>query len=221
MKRLKLGNNNDSKSLFDDFNKRLEIAERKLPAEETEREETDAEVEARFAKYREARAKERYGPAPGGTLTYGDVWDEIRDEEIDYYSGKSKPKHRRGSPEQRYQKRKKDWQWHESSWWMRRNTTTPPLTGYDGYGCSGEHGCIPSCRFYPETGRIEDEEVIAEWEEVRRKRDATTREEKRERRQRVHNYNLVYDDDTEEQRMQRQQQREKWQREHPDWRQWF
>jgi hypothetical protein len=60
-------------------------------------------MEAKFAKYKEARAKERYGPAPGGELTYGDVWDEITDEEIDWYSGRSIPKERKMPPEQRYQ----------------------------------------------------------------------------------------------------------------------
>ena len=29
------------------------------------------------------------------------------------------------------------------------------------YGCDGG-GCVPECRFYPEHGRIEDEEVIEE-----------------------------------------------------------
>jgi hypothetical protein len=30
--------------------------------------------------------------------------------------------------------------------------------GYDGYGCNQFTGCIPECRYYPEEGRIEDEE---------------------------------------------------------------
>ena len=34
------------------------------------------------------------------------------------------------------------------------------LGEYD-YGCTGA-GCVPECRFYPEYGRIEDEEVIEE-----------------------------------------------------------
>jgi hypothetical protein len=34
-----------------------------------------------------------------------------------------------------------------------------PRYAYDGYGCvNGE--CIPSCRFYPEFGIIEDDEII-------------------------------------------------------------
>jgi hypothetical protein len=48
-----------------------------------------------------------------------------------------------------------------------------------------------------------------------------TKEEKREARQRGHNYNLVYDDDTPEERLRWEQKREKYQREHPDWKKWF
>lgn len=51
---------NEDKS-FNKFAKRLVEAERKHPVEKTKREETDSEIEARFAKLREARAKERYG----------------------------------------------------------------------------------------------------------------------------------------------------------------
>jgi hypothetical protein len=48
---------------------------------------------------------------------------------------------------------KQHWYWHESSWYWRG------VNGYDGYGCNNGK-CIPECRFYPEYGRIEDEEVI-------------------------------------------------------------
>lgn len=58
--------------------------------------------------------------------------------------------------EQRYQREKAHWYWHESSWsWRQRDKKE---TGYDGYGCNGQ--CIPECRYYHEYGRIEDEEVI-------------------------------------------------------------
>lgn len=33
------------------------------------------------------------------------------------------------------------------------------------YGCTGA-GCIPECRYYPEYGRIEDEEIIEEHNQV-------------------------------------------------------
>ena len=59
----------------------------------------------------------------------------------------------KGSPEDRYQDKKKVWYFHESSWYMRRHN------GYDGHGCNNGE-CIPECRYYPEFGRIEDGEVI-------------------------------------------------------------
>jgi hypothetical protein len=49
-----------------------------------------------------------------------------------------------------------------------------PKNGYDGFGCRGQ-GCIPECRYCPETGRIEDSEVIQkhrEREERYRKNNA-------------------------------------------------
>jgi hypothetical protein len=45
-------------------------------------------------------------------------------------------------------------------------------------GCTGG-GCIPECRFYPATGRIEDEEIIRDHEEIEeryRKRNAIVKE---------------------------------------------
>jgi hypothetical protein len=41
------------------------------------------------------------------------------------------------------------------------------------YGCNQFTGCVPECRFYPDTGRIEDEVIRdREWEEDHRKRNA-------------------------------------------------
>lgn len=57
---------------------------------------------------------------------------------------------------------KAHWYWHESSWTWRGLDTT----GYDGKGCNQFTGCIPECRFYPEYGRIEDEQVIDEHNEL-------------------------------------------------------
>ncbi len=37
--------------------------------------------------------------------------------------------------------------------------------GDDAYGCTSL-GCIPECRFYPEYGRIEDEEVIQKHKDI-------------------------------------------------------
>ena len=72
------------------------------------------------------------------------------------------------TPEERYQARKGNCCWHESGWSHRR------LDAYDGQGCNQFTGCIPECRFYPQYGRIEDEEVIKEnrqAEEYYRKRN--------------------------------------------------
>jgi hypothetical protein len=34
-----------------------------------------------------------------------------------------------------------------------------PKNGYDGFGCRGQ-GSIPECRYCPETGRIEDSDIL-------------------------------------------------------------
>jgi hypothetical protein len=57
-------------------------------------------------------------------------------------------------PEDRYQHKKEAWYFHESSWYMRGIKS-----GFDGQGCC-DGICVPECRFYPEYGRIEDEEVL-------------------------------------------------------------
>lgn len=111
----------------------------------------------------------------------------------------------RPSPEQRYQNIKRVEYYH----------------GHEGAYNNSLGKCVPSCRFYPEYGRTEDDEVIVKYQGWKRKRDSMTREERRERRQRVHNYNLVYDDDTDEQRIQRERQRDKYQRDHTQQQQWF
>lgn len=54
--------------------------------------------------------------------------------------------------EHMYQAFKKAWYFHESSYYMH------DAKGYDGYGCNPYTGCIPGCRYYPEEGRIENEE---------------------------------------------------------------
>jgi hypothetical protein len=209
-------NNKNSNKITDkkflgNFVSRLEkVEETKKNAREKKknRSETDAEIEQRFAKMKRARAKERHGPARTGDnpLTYADLWDEVTDEEIDYYMRKALEV----PPEQRYQIAKKRPPYHEYTWTSRgiHNESTGwefdpnrkyyvRIPGWNGEkGCNEKTGeCIPDCRFYPPTGRIEDDEVIAKYEKWKRDRDSITLEEKREARQRVHNYNLIYDDD--------------------------
>lgn len=123
----------------------------------------DREMEPpRFANYRLARAKHTLG----GTKTYQDVWDSITQDEHDYYL----KARLRVSPEQRYQRIRKEPWFHDGSWYMRDQSKR-----YDGHGCNQFTGCVPECRYYPEYGRIEDEEVIADhnkWVESYHQRNA-------------------------------------------------
>jgi hypothetical protein len=161
LKPLKLPNEDKT---FNIFNERLVEAERKLPTEKTERKETPSEKERKCAELRHERVMKL-----AEIMGYNEALGHWRDGITDYELAWELEKALQVPPEVRYQNRKQHWQWHESSWWMRRNTTTPPLTGYDGQGCSYEHGCVPECRYYPETGRIEDSEIIKEHEEENKK----------------------------------------------------
>ena len=117
----------------------------------------------RFAQYRLARAKHKIGE----TKAYQDFWDSVTQDELDYYL-KSKL---REPPEQRYQRHKEVWYFHDSSWSMRGLEAT----GYDGKGCNQFTGCIPECRYYAEYGSVEDEEVITDhnkWVEFYSQRNA-------------------------------------------------
>jgi hypothetical protein len=81
-----------------------------------------------------------------------DFDDSVTQDELDYSL-----KHQlRMTPEQRYQREKSHYYWHESAWDMRG------LNAYDGKGCNQFTGCVPECRFYSEYGRIEDEEIVLE-----------------------------------------------------------
>lgn len=106
----------------------------------------------RFADYRAARAKVTDA---FGNKTYEDVWDSITQDESDYYLKMNL----RMSPEERYQRKKEAWYFHESSWYMRHDN------GYDGQGCNNCE-CIPECRYYPKFGRIEDKEVFQRHKEI-------------------------------------------------------
>jgi hypothetical protein len=131
----------------------------------------DFALERKFADMRHARVEE-----------YNRKWEEARDrgdtdytskhasaafantasenwseEEIDYYSNLDRfPPTQGMTPEERYAHGKKHWYQHPSSWGVR-----VPHKGYDGQGCTGK-ACVPECRFYHKTGRIEDAEVIQE-----------------------------------------------------------
>jgi hypothetical protein len=130
---------------------------------EREREKTESEKIRKFANYRLARAKKTLGD--GVTKTYEDVWDRVTLEELDYYLQRALEV----PEEERYQHRRRCPSGHESGWSARG------LSAYDGKGCNQSTGCVPECRYYPETGRIEDEEIINEYkQEMEERRKAGT-----------------------------------------------
>ena len=108
----------------------------------------------RFAYYRHIRAEKwkALGHKPS------EYDNSITQDELDY----ALKRNLTIPPEERYQHEKQHWYWHNSSWYSRGLDAT----GYDGQGCNQFTGCIPECRFYPEYGRIEDEEVIEEHNKV-------------------------------------------------------
>jgi hypothetical protein len=64
------------------------------------------------------------------------------------------------TPERCYQELKKRWYFHGSSWYMRQALRAERLSDEEmRFGCNGFAGCIRECRFYPEEGRIEEEEL--------------------------------------------------------------
>ena len=77
------------------------------------------------------------------------AYDAITQDELDFALKRKLREH----PEERYQREKEHWYWHESSWSWRGLDAT----GYDGQGCNQFTGCVPECRYYAEYGRIEDE----------------------------------------------------------------
>jgi hypothetical protein len=129
----------------------------------------------RFVQYRLARARHKIGD----TKTYQDVWDSITQDELDYYL-----KARLREPlEQRYQRIKKEWYFHELSYLHQTvDDNGKAVDIIKEYGCGhwsikAEEGgcCVPECRYYTKYGRIEDDEVIADhnkWVESYRQRNA-------------------------------------------------
>jgi hypothetical protein len=134
----------------DELKKRLDAME-----EETSGQETDYQIEARFSKLREARAKKTDA---FGNKTYEDVWDNITQEELDYY----KRRNLEILPE-KVSDEKELWDFHDSSWSVRE------LNRYDGYGCNQFTGCVLECKYYPQERRIEDEEVLSSYENKRKR----------------------------------------------------
>jgi hypothetical protein len=79
----------------------------------------------------------------------------------------------RTPPEERYQHFKKAWYFHELSYLQQtRDENGRFVDVVKDYGCGHwsnkrEEGvCVPECRYYPKYGRIEDEEVIQQHNEM-------------------------------------------------------
>ena len=104
----------------------------------------------RFAYYRHYRIQNSKDEWRKKTLEA--AYDSITQDELDF----NLKRKLRISPEQRYQQKKENWLFHDSSYYARG------LEAYDGFGCNQFTDCVPECRFYPEYGRIEDQEVIDE-----------------------------------------------------------
>lgn len=71
------------------------------------------------------------------------------------------------SPEQRYQDKKANFLFHDLSCYMNHINDYDYNDDGSLKGCTGE-GCVPECQYYPEYGRIEDEQVIQEHKEYER-----------------------------------------------------
>ena len=92
-----------------------------------------------------------------GKLICEDVDETVTQDELDF----GLKRWLRKTPEERYQEEREDRYFHELSCYMRGLSI---IDNYD-KGCNDQR-CIPECRFYPEHGRIEDEEVIQRYKEI-------------------------------------------------------
>jgi hypothetical protein len=94
-----------------------------------------------------------FKPDSNGKKKSIDEWNKRIDEVEELIKKEEERKSR--APFERYQIWKKNWSSHESSW------SRHGLNRYDGHGCNQFTGCIPECRYYPEEGRIDDEELTS------------------------------------------------------------
>jgi hypothetical protein len=62
------------------------------------------------------------------------------------------------TPEERYQMIKKNNIWHDTGVYMLYGNSHATS---DKPGCAQDTGCIPECKYYLATGRIEDDEVLS------------------------------------------------------------
>ena len=97
----------------------------------------------RFVYYKKVR-REKYSDFE--KLACFDPDETITQDELDFILKRQL----RMTPEERYQRAKRHYYWHEL--YLKDRVECNPM--YD--------GCTPKCRYHNETGRIEDEEVIQE-----------------------------------------------------------
>ena len=62
------------------------------------------------------------------------------------------------TPSQRYKRAKQEWSNHECSVYKRYGLY---YANKDKPGCSADNGCIEKCIYYPDTGSIDDEQVLS------------------------------------------------------------
>ena len=127
---------------------RLEATSNYRDAEAEAEEDTETvQLRARYAKYKEEKAEEWKRLNGEREKTYHESWAELTFSEYLFCIRGT------GTPEERYQFKKKHRYWHDSY-----------VEGsFD--GCNFE--CIPGCRFYEDKGRIDDVEFIAEYERMK------------------------------------------------------
>jgi hypothetical protein len=115
---------------------------------------TIGEDPLRFRYYRQARAEKWKALQEQGHYKPSDTDPSYTQDEIDF----ALKRELRKTKEQRYLEEKANFLFHDLSCYMRG------LSDED-HGCTGA-GCIPECRFYPDTGVIEDDEVIEKYKNL-------------------------------------------------------
>jgi hypothetical protein len=165
LKPLKLPNEDKA---FNSIADKLAQAEQKAHIT-TEEENPDREKARKCEELRQARIKklmEVTGRDYFEALPYAD--DGITQFELDW----DLEKKLQVPPEVRYQRKKQRWHIHETSWCQRKVSMSDE-------SCCNYYRCVPSCRFFEATGRVEDDEVIKEhngyWERSKRYYDKERR----------------------------------------------
>ncbi len=121
---------------------------------ESESEKYEREREERFQQYRLIRLKKLVRMGGNPELERLDYFESTT-EEFEYYV--SLEPNNGLSPEERYQKRKKDMFYHGSVIFKEDGRV-----GFEGYGCNKEQ-CVITCPYYKDMGRVNDNQIIEEF----------------------------------------------------------